>query len=83
MRVRRDDLIGAVGCVLVAVRPVLPSLAPFVLLRGDFMLALRVSNLVSFGMLFAAGRGYGYYSPIYHQKRISLCDTSLEVALSS
>jgi hypothetical protein len=43
------------------------------------MLALRVS----FGMLFAAGRGYGYYSPIYHQKRISLCDTSLEVTLSS
>jgi hypothetical protein len=83
VRVRRDDLIRAVGCVLVAVRPVLPSLAPFVLLRGDFMLALRVSNLVLFGMLFAAGRGYGYYSPIYHQKRISLCDTSLEVTLSS
>ena len=62
VRIRRDDLIGAVGCVLVAVIAVLPSLAPLVLLRGDFMLALRLSNLVSFGMLFAAGWGYGHYS---------------------
>jgi VIT1/CCC1 family predicted Fe2+/Mn2+ transporter len=60
--IRRDDLIGAVGCVLVALISVLPSLAPFLVLRGDFMLALRVSNLVSFGMLFAAGWGYGHYS---------------------
>jgi VIT1/CCC1 family predicted Fe2+/Mn2+ transporter len=60
--IRRDDLIGAVGCVLVALISVLPSLAPFVLLRGNFMLALRVSTVVSFGMLFAAGWGYGHYS---------------------
>lgn len=60
--IRRDDLIGAVGCVLVAVIAVLPSLAPFVFLPGDLMLALRVSTLVSFGMLFAAGWGYGHYS---------------------
>ena len=80
MGIRRDDLIGAVGCVLVAVISVLPSLAPFVVREGATSCkALRVS----FGMLFAAGRGYGYYSPIYHQKRISLCDTSLEVTLSS
>ena len=62
VRIRRDDLIGAVGCVLVAVIAVLPSLAPFVFLPGDLMLALRVSTLVSFGMLFAAGWGYGHYS---------------------
>ena len=62
MRVRRDDPIGAVGCVLVAVISVLPSLAPFVVQGGDFILALRVSNLVSFGMLFAVGWGYGRYS---------------------
>jgi VIT1/CCC1 family predicted Fe2+/Mn2+ transporter len=60
--IRRDDLLGAVGCVLVAVISVLPSLAPFVVLRDNFMLALRASNLVSFGMLFAVGWGYGHYS---------------------
>jgi VIT1/CCC1 family predicted Fe2+/Mn2+ transporter len=60
--IRRDDLVGAVGCVLVAVIAVLPSLVPFLLLRGNFMLALRVSSLVSFAMLFAAGWGYGHYS---------------------
>jgi hypothetical protein len=60
--IRRDDLIGAVGCVLVAVISVLPSLAPFVVLRDNFMLALRASNLVSFAMLFAVGWGYGHYS---------------------
>jgi hypothetical protein len=60
--IKRVDLVGAVGCVLVAVISALPSLAPFVLLRDNLMLALRVSNIVSFVMLFAAGYGYGHYS---------------------
>lgn len=59
---RRDDVLGGIGCVLVAVIAVLPSLAPFLLFRDDFMLALRLSILVSFGMLFATGWGYGHYS---------------------
>ncbi len=60
--IRRDDLLGAVGCVVVAVIAVLPSLVPFVVVPGNFLLALRVSNLVSFAMLFAAGWSYGHYS---------------------
>jgi hypothetical protein len=62
VRVRQEDVIGGIGCVLVAVISVLPSLVPFLLFPGDFMLALRLSILVSFGMLFAAGWGYGHYS---------------------
>ncbi len=62
VRVRRDDVIGGIGCVLVAVISVLPSLVPFLLFPGDFRLALRLSILISFGMLFAAGWGYGHYS---------------------
>jgi VIT1/CCC1 family predicted Fe2+/Mn2+ transporter len=66
--IKRDDVAGAVGCVLVAVISVLPSLAPFVLLQDHFMLALRLSTLVSFGMLFAAGWSYGRYSRMHPWK---------------
>ena len=59
---KRDDLAGALGSVLVAVLPVLPSLAPLVLLRGSPELAIRVSNVVSFGVLFYSGYQWGQYS---------------------
>jgi VIT1/CCC1 family predicted Fe2+/Mn2+ transporter len=58
----RDDLTGALGHVIVAVIAVLPSLAPLVLLRQDTALAIRVSNLVSFIVLFIVGYRWGQYS---------------------
>lgn len=58
----RWDFAGAVGCVLVAIVAVLPSLLPLVLLRHDYALAVRVSNLVSFAVLFYAGYNWGRYT---------------------
>jgi hypothetical protein len=58
----RDDFYGGLGCVLVAVLAVLPSLVTLVLLRDNYMLALRASNLVSIGVLFVSGYQWGKYS---------------------
>jgi hypothetical protein len=58
----RDDILGGLGSTLVAVLAVLPSLAPLLLLRDHYWLALRVSNLVSFVVLFYTGYQWGKYS---------------------
>ncbi len=60
--VRGEDFAGALGCVLVSVLAVLPSLAPLLLLRGDYALAIRLSNVVSFVVLFGAGYSWGRYT---------------------
>jgi VIT1/CCC1 family predicted Fe2+/Mn2+ transporter len=59
---KREDFVGALGCVLVSVVAVLPSLVPFLVLRHDPALAIRVSNVVSFGVLFWAGYSWGTYT---------------------
>ncbi len=58
----RDDVLGGLGSVLVAVLAVLPSLLPLVLFRDTYWLALRASNLVSFAVLFYTGYQWGRYS---------------------
>lgn len=58
----RDDLLGGLASALVAVLAVLPSLAPLLLLCDHYWLALRVSNIVSFAMLFYTGYQWGKYS---------------------
>jgi VIT1/CCC1 family predicted Fe2+/Mn2+ transporter len=57
-----DDLIGALSHVLVALIAVLPSLAPLLVFRNNFELAILVSNLVSIVMLFIAGYFWGKYT---------------------
>lgn len=59
---RREDFLGALGSVLVAVVAVLPSLAPLLLLRDDYALAVRASNVVSFVVLFLAGYSWGRHT---------------------
>jgi len=59
---RREDFAGALGSLLVAVLAVLPSLLPFLLLRESPKLALRLSNTISFLMLFYAGYQWGKYT---------------------
>lgn len=59
---KREDLIVALGHVLVAILAVIPSTIPFLVLRHDFALALRVSIIVSFVMLFIAGFRWGRYT---------------------
>lgn len=57
-----EDLAGVVGHVLVAVLAVIPSLVPFVVLRSNYDLAMIVSIIVSFIVLFAAGYRWGRYT---------------------
>jgi hypothetical protein len=59
---KREDFEGAVGSVLVAILAVLPSITPFVLIRHDPYLALRVSNVISFLVLFYLGYSWGKYT---------------------
>ena len=58
----RQDLTGALGCVLVALIAVLPSLTPLVLLGNYPALAIRLSNVVSFCVLFYTGYLWGKHS---------------------
>ena len=62
VHLKREDLTGGAASVLVAVLAVLPSLLPFVLLRHDQALAIRVSNIVSFLVLFYSGYEWGKYT---------------------
>ncbi len=62
VRLKRADFTGALACVFVAVVVVLPSLLPFAVLRHDYALAIRVSNVISFAMLFYAGYEWGKYT---------------------
>lgn len=59
---KREDIVGAFGSVLVAVGAVLPSLVPLALIRNDPFLAIRASNVVSFIMLFILGYRWGAYT---------------------
>jgi VIT1/CCC1 family predicted Fe2+/Mn2+ transporter len=65
---KREDFTGALAGVLVAVIAVLPSLVPFVLLRDNYALAIRVSNVVSFIVLFASGYYWGKYTDAHPWK---------------
>lgn len=58
----REDFAGALSCVVVAIIAVLPSLLPLLLLREQYRLAITLSNMVSFAMLFAAGFQWGRYT---------------------
>jgi len=60
--VKLEDLAGALGCVLVAIVAVLPSLVPFAVLHSRPLAAIRVSNVVSFVMLFVCGYLWGQYT---------------------
>lgn len=57
-----EDFTGALAHVLVAFIAVLPSLAPLVLLGQNYDLAISVSNLVSFVVLFIVGYRWGKYT---------------------
>ena len=64
IRLKREDFIGALGCVFVAIISVLPALLPFLIVRNDPSLAIRLSNIISFAVLFYAGYQWGKYTEI-------------------
>lgn len=57
-----EDLVGAVASVGVAMLAIVPSLIPLVLLRDQGILAVRLSNIISFIVLFSAGYLWGRYT---------------------
>ena len=59
---KREDLTGGLASVLVAVLAVIPSFLPLFIFRHDYALAIRLSNVVSFMVLFAAGYEWGRYT---------------------
>lgn len=62
VRLTRTDIAGGFGSVLVAVIAVLPSFVPFLLFYNNPALAIRVSNVVSFVVLFGLGYQWGKYT---------------------
>lgn len=58
----REDVLGGLGSVIVAVVAVLPSFVPFLLFYNNPALAIRLSNVVSFVVLFAAGYQWGKHT---------------------
>lgn len=61
--VKREDLSEAAVYMAVAFAAVLPSLLPIVLLpASQYALAVRLSNIISFIVLFAAGYRWGRYT---------------------
>jgi VIT1/CCC1 family predicted Fe2+/Mn2+ transporter len=57
-----EDFTGVLGHVFVAIIAVIPSLIPFLVLRHDYDLAIRLSFFVSFIVLFVAGYRWGMYT---------------------
>jgi len=60
--VKREDVIGAVATVLLYVVAVLPSLLPLLMLPDDTALAIRISNVVSFVVIFGTGYVWGLHT---------------------
>lgn len=60
--IHREDVVGAVATVLLSVLVVLPSLLPLLLLPDDTALAIRISNGVSFVVIFGAGYAWGVHT---------------------
>jgi VIT1/CCC1 family predicted Fe2+/Mn2+ transporter len=59
---KREDLTGGLASVLIAVLAVTPSFLPLFIFYNDYDLAIRLSNVVSFIVLFAAGYEWGRYT---------------------
>lgn len=62
VRFQRADAVGALTVVLLYVAAVLPSLLPLFLVRDNFALAIRISNVVSLLVVFAAGYAWGTHT---------------------
>lgn len=62
VRLKREDLTGGVASVLVAILAVLPSLIPFALFPNNPATAIRISNIISFLVLFYSGYEWGKYT---------------------
>jgi hypothetical protein len=62
MGIQRADMIGAVATVGLYILAVLPSLLPLLLLPDNTALAIRISNAVSFIVVFITGYIWGIHT---------------------
>jgi len=58
----REDIVGGFGSLLVAVIAVLPSFVPFLFFYNNPAFAIRLSNVVSFVVLFISGYQWGRHT---------------------
>ena len=61
---KKEDILAAIAHVFIALIAVIPCLLPLVIFNKNLLLAIRLSNLVSFGMLFLTGYSWGKYTGI-------------------
>lgn len=59
---QRQDIVGGAATIVLSVVAVLPSLLPLLLLPNDTALAIRISNAVSFAVIFAIGYYWGIHT---------------------
>ena len=59
---QREDVVGAVAATLLAIVAVLPSLLPLLLVPNNIAQAIRISNVVSFLVIFATGYSWGIHT---------------------
>lgn len=59
---QREDVMGALAATLLSVVAVLPSLLPLLLLPDNVSLAIRISNVVSFFVIFVTGYSWGIHT---------------------
>lgn len=57
----KDDIGAAVAHVFVATIAVIPSMIPLLIFSNNLLLAIRISNLVSFAVLFITGYRWGKF----------------------
>jgi VIT1/CCC1 family predicted Fe2+/Mn2+ transporter len=62
-RVHRDDVYGAIASGLLVMLATLPAVLPF-LVMDDARRALRVSNFLLIGLLFATGHAWGRHAHV-------------------
>ena len=60
--VQREDVVGAVAAMLLSVVAVLPSLLPLLLVPENTALAIRISNVASFLVVYATGYSWGIHT---------------------
>jgi hypothetical protein len=58
----REDLLGALGVAMVAICTALPVVLPLLLVPDNPNLAVRLSNLTAFAMLFIMGHRWAVYA---------------------
>jgi len=60
--VQREDAVGGVAAMLLSVAVVLPCLLPLLLVPDNIALAIRISNVASFLVIYAAGYSWGIHT---------------------